>query len=99
MRMMTITQFCALQQSQNKTRSGGCAVALPLSKKYTNYGQSTNNGGNSGGSGGGNTVPSSCLAIRNKMQYAQYVRTYGGTQKSTSAIKKTCLIAGPSFTY
>jgi hypothetical protein len=37
--------------------------------------------------------------LRNKMNYAQYVRTYSKTQYSTSAPKKMCSIAGPTFVY
>jgi hypothetical protein len=59
------------------------------------------NGNNANGNNGNNanTSVGSCPNLRNKMQYAEYVRIYGGTQKSTSATKKICLIAGPSFTY
>jgi hypothetical protein len=99
-----IEQFCALQQRRGTTRLGGCATALPLSKKniiLTNNANNTNTNTNTNTNNTNtNTITQySCPNLRNKMQYAQYVRIYGGTQKSTSATKKICLIAGPSFTY
>jgi hypothetical protein len=105
-----IEQFCALQQRRGTTRLGGCATALPLSKKniiLTNNANNTNNTNSANNTNNTNTnntntnniTQYSCPNLRNKMQYAQYVRIHGGTQKSTSATKKICLIAGPSFTY
>jgi hypothetical protein len=54
--------------------------------------------GNNNGNGNDTTI-GSCPTLRNKMKYAEYVRIYGGTQKSSSSMKKICLIAGPAFTY
>ena len=34
-----------------------------------------------------------------RMKYAQTIRTYGTTESSTSYARKTCSIAGPTFTY
>lgn len=95
---LTIEKFCDLQQRRGLTRMGGCVTALPLSKKNIII----NNGNNSSNNSSGNNSNSSgwtCQDLRNKMKYAEYIRIYGGTQKSTSGTKKICLIAGPSFTY
>ena len=95
-RGLTIDQYCSLQQRRGKTRMGGCITALPLSKKYLNYGNATNSTTTSGNV---TTSGGSCPTLRNKMRYAEYVRTYGTTKESSSGIKKFCLIAGPSFSY
>ena len=90
---MRIDQFCDLKKRLGLTRMSGCVPVLPLSKKQ----EIIANGNN--GSGNGNTTIGSCPNLRNKMKYAEYIRIYGGTQKSSSSIKKVCLIAGPAFTY
>jgi hypothetical protein len=91
---LTIDKFCALQQRRGLTRIGGCVPALPLSKKNIYINNNNSNSNNTRNSGG-----FTCSDLRNKMKYAEYVRIYGGTQKSTSSTKKICLIAGPAFTY
>jgi len=90
---LTIDKFCDMQQRRGLTRMRGCVPALPLSKKNIFYNNNNNNNNNT--NSGGFT----CQELRNKMKYAEYVRIYGGTQKSTSATRKICLIAGPSFKY
>jgi len=37
--------------------------------------------------------------ISSKMRCAQLVQTYGTTQPSTSYVKKTCSLGGPTFSY
>lgn len=89
---MRIDQYCDLKKRLGLTRMLGCVPVLPLSKKKDIIANGNNNNDN-------NTTVGSCPSLRNKMKYAEYVRIYGGTQKSTSSIKKICLVAGPSFTY
>jgi hypothetical protein len=94
---MRIDTYCDLKKRLGLTRMSGCVPVLPLSKKQEII---ANGNGNSNRNGNGSTVTiGSCPNLRNKMKYAEYVRIYGGTQKSTSATKKICLIAGPAFTY
>jgi hypothetical protein len=88
---MRIDRFCDLKKRLGLTRMSGCVPALPLSKKKDIIANGNNNGND-------NTI-GSCPTLRNKMKYAEYVRIYGGTQKSSSSMKKICLIAGPAFTY
>jgi len=92
---MRIDEYCDLKKRLGLTRMLGCLPVLPLSKKK----DITANGNNDNDNNDNNTSVGSCPSLRNKMKYAEYVRIYGGTQKSTSATKKICLIAGPSFTY
>jgi len=93
---MRIDQYCALQQRRSLTRMGGCIPALPLSKKgiYANANGNANAKININNSG-----VFSCPNLKNKMRYAEYVRIYGGTQKSVGSFKKICTIAGPTFSY
>ena len=84
-RNMTIEKFCSLQQRRGLTRfGGGCNIALPPSKDYL----FTNSG----------KTPCN-PEFKNKMKYAEYIRIYGGTTKSSSGFKKYCNIAGPTFSY
>lgn len=94
---MNIDQYCAIKQRRGLTRMGGCITALPLSKKYV-FNTIFNTNNNSISNINTNLQPAR-LEIRNRMKYAEYVRIHGGTQKSTSSALRTCLIAGPSFTY
>ena len=88
---LVIERYCAIKKREALTQIGGCEKALPLSKKYDNYSSSSLSSSSSSGE--------FCNKLRNKIGYAQYVRTYGITQYSTSAPKKTCSIAGPTFRY
>jgi hypothetical protein len=90
---MRIDTYCDLKKRLGLTRMSGCIPVLPLSKKKDIIANGNN------GTGTGNTTIGACPNLRNKMKYAEYVRIYGGTQKSSSSIKKVCLIAGPAFTY
>ena len=87
---LVIERYCAIKKREALTQIGGCSTALPLSKKYDNYGSSSSSS---------SSKTNQCSRLRNKMNYAQYVRTYSKTQYSTSAPKKTCSIAGPTFVY
>ena len=89
---LVIERYCAIKKREALTQIGGCEKALPLSKKYDNYSSSSSSSSSS-------SKTNQCSRLRNKMNYAQYVRTYGTTQYSTSAPKKTCSIAGPTFVY
>lgn len=91
---LRIDKFCELQQRLGLTRMRGCIPAYPLSKKNI-----INDINNTNGKNNGNNRGWSFQNLNNKMRYAEYIRIYGGTQKSTSGAKKICLIAGPSFTY
>jgi hypothetical protein len=90
---MRIDLYCDLKKRLGLTRMSGCVPVFPLSKKKDIIANGNNNGN------GNDTTIGSCPTLRNKMKYAEYVRIYGGTQKSSSSMKKICLIAGPAFTY
>jgi len=94
-----IDQFCAGQKKRGTTRMDGCNPVLPISKKYLNNITYVTD------QLSGDLVPdpnpkviNSC-ELRNRMRYAEYVRTYGTTKESTSGVKKYCSNAGPSFSY
>jgi hypothetical protein len=95
---MSIDQYCAIKKRHGLTKMDGCITALPLSKKYV-FNTIFNTNINTISNNNNNLTQPPRLEIRNRMKYAEYVRIYGGTQKSTSSALRTCLIAGPSFTY
>lgn len=83
---LRIDKYCELQKKLGLTRmKSSCFQALPLSKKYSNYNEGTN-------------LTADCRNLRNKMKYAEYVRTYGTTQNSSSSIKQTCRF-GATYRY
>ena len=84
---LRIDRYCELQKKLGLSRMKGCFQALPLSKKYLNYNndQSIN-------------ITLNCRSLRNKMNYAEYVRTHGITQKSSSSFKQNCRF-GATYRY
>lgn len=72
MPLKSIDRYCNLQKKNGLTRMNGCFQALPLSKKYSNYGKPNDFSG----------------ILRNKMKYAEYVRTHGITEMSSSSFKQ-----------
>lgn len=74
MPLKSIDRYCNLQKKNGLTRMNGCFQALPLSKKYSNYGNEPNDFSG---------------ILRNKMKYAEYVRIHGITENSSSSFKKT----------
>ena len=83
---LRIDRYCELQKKHGLSRMKGCFQALPISKKYLNNTMNNNVNNNDNV-----TINTSCN-LRNKMKYAEYVRTYGGTVKSTSAFKIRCFV-------